>query len=778
MVIFPNKDYIFATMKTKFLWLLSLLLVLTACSGDDPTDDPTPGPPATPVIDIPASENVRPLIGTNGGSATVTFTTTHDWTATSEAGSAGWLSFSPTSGTAGKYTLLMSAVANDTYDSRTATITLKSGTVTRTIEVTQMQRDALVVAHTDYRVAQSGGALDFEVQTNADLTVTINVPWITQATTRGIRTETLHFDILANDDEMVRMATITLKAGTLSQNILITQDGSSEGASSERDMLMAFYEATNGDRWQHHDNWGSDRPLGEWYGVQTDSKGHVFGIDLRENNLSGYLPSEICGLTRMAYLFVNKNHLTGSLPEEFGKLTAMQSIWFSDNQLSGPIPTSIGQLTKLRFLAMNHNLLSGPIPEEIGNLSEVYGLYLNNNQLTGDLPSSIGNLKKLEQLWLNDNQLTGGIPSSFLNLTILKQLFLQNNIMDGEIPESMYTSAWWNQLDLNLSQQEGHRLTYGNLYASTDFSHNGEVTLLQQHQKGNGIPLIITGEAFSDRLIADGTFQRAATRAMNAFFGKEPYTTFRDYFDVYMVNAVSTNEMIDENTVFSTKHKGSYYVYNEIKVRTYVQLVPELSSNLEDVTAVVILNEKGMCRVHSDWYSSGFTIGLCTLGDMEYEVQHEVGGHGFAKLADEYWDDDTSGTTFPEGSKTWVDMYHDKGWYSNVDYNNDPQTVLWKDFISNASYKVEGIGIYEGGLSNYTYGIYRPTETSIMRDHTSSYNAPSRWAIYQMIMKLGKVAYTYEDFLQYDKKNLTGTRSLQDRIVPPHRLGEPPRIHL
>ena len=777
MTIFTNKDYIFVTMKTKLLWLLSLLFVFTACAGDDPTEDPTPGPPATPVIDIPASENIQPVIGTNGGSATLSFTTTHDWTATTEAGSAGWLSFSPTTGSAGKHTLLMSATANETYDSRTAIITLKSGTVTRTIEVTQMQRDALVVAHTDYRVAQAGGALDFEVQTNADLSVTINVPWITQATTRGIRTETLHFDILTNDDEMVRMATITLKAGSLSQNILITQDGSTEGASSERDILMALYHATNGDRWQHRDNWGSDRPLGEWYGVQIDSKGHVFGIDLSENNLTGYLPSELCGLTCMAYLYLKKNHLTGTLPEEFGQLTSLQNLWISENQLSGTIPTSLCQLTKLRFVAMDHNLFTGSIPEEIGNLSAVYGLFLCNNQLTGDLPSSIGNLKKLEQLWLNDNQFTGGIPSSFMNLTLLKELLLQNNLMDGEIPESMYTSAWWKQLDLNISQRAGHRLTYANLYASTDYSHDGEVTLLQQHQQGKGIPIIITGEAFSDRLIADGTFKSAATRAMNAFFGKEPYTTFRDYFDVYMVSAVSMNEMIDENTVFWTKHQGSYYSINDIKVMTYVQLVPELSSNLEDVTAVVILNERGMCRVHSDWYSSGFTIGLCTLGDMEYEVQHEVGGHGFAKLADEYWDDDTSGTTFPEGSKTWVDMYHDRGWYLNVDYNNDPQTVLWKDFISNTSYKVEAIGIYEGGLSSYSYGIYRPTETSIMRDHTSSYNAPSRWAIYQMIMKQSGEPCTYEDFLQYDKKNLASTRSQQGRTIPRERLGAPVRIH-
>ena len=34
------------------------------------------------------------------------------------------------------------------------------------------------------------------------------------------------------------------------------------------------------------------------------------------------------------------------------------------------------------------------------------------------------------------------------------------------------------------------------------------------------------------------------------------------------------------------------------------------------------------------------------------------------------------------------------------------------------------------------------------------FNAPSRWIIYQNIMRWAKLEYSFENFLEYDKKNL------------------------
>ena len=44
---------------------------------------------------------------------------------------------------------------------------------------------------------------------------------------------------------------------------------------TDRDVLVAFYHATNGPNWLNSGNWLSDKPLGAWHGVTTDNSGRV-----------------------------------------------------------------------------------------------------------------------------------------------------------------------------------------------------------------------------------------------------------------------------------------------------------------------------------------------------------------------------------------------------------------------------------------------------------------------------------------------------------------------
>ena len=46
-------------------------------------------------------------------------------------------------------------------------------------------------------------------------------------------------------------------------------------ANSDREALMALYDATDGGNWTDNTNWGSDEDLDEWDGVSTDSDGRV-----------------------------------------------------------------------------------------------------------------------------------------------------------------------------------------------------------------------------------------------------------------------------------------------------------------------------------------------------------------------------------------------------------------------------------------------------------------------------------------------------------------------
>ena len=62
---------------------------------------------------------------------------------------------------------------------------------------------------------------------------------------------------------------------------------------TDRDVLVAFYNAMDGDNWTNNANWLSEAPLAEWHGVHTNSDGRAFGVSLADNQLIGCIPGEL-----------------------------------------------------------------------------------------------------------------------------------------------------------------------------------------------------------------------------------------------------------------------------------------------------------------------------------------------------------------------------------------------------------------------------------------------------------------------------------------------------
>ena len=79
-------------------------------------------------------------------------------------------------------------------------------------------------------------------------------------------------------------------------------------------------------------------------------------------------------------------------------------------------------------------------------------------------------------------------------------------------------------------------------YISTDYSQDGVVTTLQTATKGAGIDVVLMGDAYSDRQIADGTYKTDMEYIYNNLFAEEPYKSFKDHFNVHYVNVVSATE--------------------------------------------------------------------------------------------------------------------------------------------------------------------------------------------------------------------------------------------
>ena len=206
---------------------------------------------------------------------------------------------------------------------------------------------------------------------------------------------------------------------------------------TDREALVALYNATGGPDWYISDNWLSDVPISEWEGVTTNGNGHVTELWLDGNQLSGEIPPELGNLANLTSLYIQETQLSGGIPPELGNLANLEFLWLEGNELSGEIPPELGNLANLEFLGLGGNQLSGEIPPELGNLANLTSLYIQQTQLSGGIPPELGNLANLKHLHLIWNQLSGEIPPEMGNLANLESLGLDGNELSGEIPPEM-----------------------------------------------------------------------------------------------------------------------------------------------------------------------------------------------------------------------------------------------------------------------------------------------------------------------------------------------------
>ena len=292
-------------------------------------------------------------------------------------------------------------------------------------------------------------------------------------------------------------------------------------------------------------------------------------------------------------------------------------------------------------------------------------------------------------------------------------------------------------------------------YTSSDYSQDGQVTKIHSATVGKGIDVVFVGDAFADK--DQDLFNKYVELGKEAFFTEEPFRSTKNRFNIYRIGSVSKNGIITQeggDTKFSAQFgDGTYISGDHDAVFRFVQdKMP--SVNLKKTIVFVIVNKAkyaGTCWMFSDNKAVCY-VPLCR-NENEYAqtLRHEGCGHGFGKLADEYFYDSMGRIPDDEVSelKKWKGFAY--GFHENVDLTSDPNTILWSKFISDSRYSGK-VGVYEGGYT-YPYGVYRPTDNSIMRYNTGGFNAPSREAIYKKIMKFSEGnawTYDYETFVAFD----------------------------
>lgn len=316
---------------------------------------------------------------------------------------------------------------------------------------------------------------------------------------------------------------------------------------------------------------------------------------------------------------------------------------------------------------------------------------------------------------------------------------------------------------VKISQQGGQVLE------SVDFSEDGKIDTLQQHVKGEGIPIVLMGDGFVDQEFSDGTYRRVMEKAMENLFTEEPVKSLREYFDVFMINAVSENNDfgMGYKTAFSCKLAGGNSTVikgDDVSVQVYVGKVLK-EEKKKNSLAVVVLNTSVYAGTTYLGYQDGngkfieFAIAYCpVIETLESEhfrqvLVHEAVGHGIGKLEDEYVYPDKGNVTTLEMQR--IRTMQANGWAQNVDFTASKDTVLWASFLTDSRYQNEHLGVYEGACT-YPKGAYRPSEDSMMNSNTCAFNAPSRKSLYEKVMKIGMDTeqVLYEDFVTFDKAHL------------------------
>ena len=296
------------------------------------------------------------------------------------------------------------------------------------------------------------------------------------------------------------------------------------------------------------------------------------------------------------------------------------------------------------------------------------------------------------------------------------------------------------------------------VYESTDYSQDGTTVQIMKHSVGSGIKVLIVGDGFTDKDIANGNYDKCMNQASQYFFNIEPYKSFKNRFDVINMRVVSKTSVFDseKRTAFQAVYAGGSHITGNLSA-AYNRAI-QVFGSIQDVLIIVVMNSDqyaGTCYMAGNTVSVAFCpMSTGTYYPFETVIHHEAGGHGFAFLGDEY----SKSGTIPESEKDNIASgYSSYGWYYNLDCTSNRNSIRWAKFLSDSYYSTV-TGIYEGGYG-YSSGVYRPTSTSCMNNMYGEFNAPSRYAIYKRIMELSGDTWSWDKFVSYDTVNKNAATS-------------------
>ncbi|KOO12753.1 fibronectin, partial [Vibrio xuii] len=302
-------------------------------------------------------------------------------------------------------------------------------------------------------------------------------------------------------------------------------------------------------------------------------------------------------------------------------------------------------------------------------------------------------------------------------------LYTQFEEFDEQTGEFISTQAqWFERGILTLSAAQQAILNQGESFRAYTLDENGSVVeLMLSGHKSMSLPMVRSAMTSAYKLIDNGSpqdkidlvllgdgyradekekFRQDAASVMDGFFSKTPYSDYRDYFNVWLIEKPSQTSGVAENGhPFEGSAFRSYFPDSSSRLlilKDRFQSINEANSvlpNDADEIYLVVAN--------TDKYGGVGYQNIATMSTHYSAVSlalHEV-GHTFGKLADEY----SYGTCYLNREPN----------AKNVTMKSSD--VKWSHWIGHDP----DVGIFEG--ADYcSEGKYRPTKNSLMRSLGSS----------------------------------------------------------
>jgi hypothetical protein len=242
-------------------------------------------------------------------------------------------------------------------------------------------------------------------------------------------------------------------------------------------------------------------------------------------------------------------------------------------------------------------------------------------------------------------------------------------------------------------------------------------TLIENGPSSNRIDLVFVGDGYTVADLDD--YEIHVNNAVNDFFGIEPLQAYLPLFNVHRVDVISNESGVDNDPVEGIEKDtamdmGFWCSGIERLLCVDTSLAWGFANNVPSTdTILAVANSSMYGGAGYSWAEVGTFSGANSAAT---DVAIHEFGHSMANLADEYF---YSGDTYtgPEPSERNASIYDASAM--------EELGTKWANWLGASGDPWDGICDTFEGCMYADYGIYRPSDNSMMRALNRPFNQPS-----------------------------------------------------